>query len=177
MYKIFIIAVLGALSFSNDATYRAPHGWPDRWAYGEESRALDAISSAGGRASVYFTYDRVHIDFPEQCENVREREQYYFHCGFGVRTYGMQRDSNASATDRDISHAVDIPHVVEVDLCGTAVTDVALERLAEVPDLLFVNVYGTAISSEAVSAFKLRRPDVRVHVDDPIGFDSDDGAT
>lgn len=169
-HRTFVVAILGALCFSNDTTFRAPHGWPDRCTYGEEARALNAISAAGGRASVYFTYDRVHIDFPEQCENVRQREHYYFHCGFGVRTYGAPRDTTARATNEDILRVVEIPHVVEVDLCGTGVTDVALERLAEMPELLFINIYGTAISSEAVTAFTQRRPDVTVDVDDPIGF-------
>lgn len=175
-YNAFPGVGLCAFSFSNDTSFRSPHGWPDRCAFGRRPRLFETICSAGGQATAHYRYERVHLDFPEQCESVRVRKHYHISCGFGVRTYNATRDAGARATDDVIAVVADIPHLVEVDLCGTAVTDVALEHLVELPDLLFINVYGTAISPDAVNAFKRRRPDVRVELDDPIGFDSDDDA-
>lgn len=163
-----VAAVLLALTFGHDTSFRAPHGWLWRCASVEEAAALDEITAAGGWVSSTGTSTK--LEFVDQCLRVRQRDAYYWECGFGWAGYEAPRDATRRAGDAQVALLHDVPNVVEVDLCGTAVTDASLEVLAALASLRTINVFGTSISEEALGRFSRVRPEVRVDREDPLGY-------
>jgi hypothetical protein len=112
----------------------------------------------------------MRVGFREQCEAVREREVLYAPiCGAGLLSWRTPPERNARTVDVDLERLWALRSLVEVDLCGTAVTDEGFLSLARLNALRVVNVYGTVVSEGAVRAFVALRPDVRVTREDPIG--------
>jgi hypothetical protein len=66
------------------------------------------------------------------------------------------------AADEHIDAVCRLDYLENIDLVNTRIGDDALDRLAELPNLTNLQILGTGVTESGVSAFRQRRPDVRV---------------
>lgn len=171
--RVVLLGLVGVAAVLAAGDLQGTSGWPDRATSATEAEALDALAAVGGSATAYFTSRRIHVEFREQCFALGSRRHVFVSCGNALRRWSPVR-KEARATDADLQHLRAVPHIIEVNLCGTATTDAAIEVLRDLSDLQYVTVFGTAITPSGVARLLKEKPQLEVQTTDPIGFDRED---